>query len=205
MEGKDTTHFSIIDAAGNRVAATVTVNLGFGSGVMAPGTGVIVNDEMDDFAASTTDSNAFGLIGSEANAVAPGKRPLSSMAPSFVEGPRGVLVIGTPGGSRIITMVLLGILDFLRGGDAQHIAGLPRFHMQYLPDQVQYEKDAFDSAEQQALSGMGYSLDPVNRNYGNMQVVLWRPKAGTLEAAADPRGVGTGRVVLEQVSPRKHP
>ena len=184
IEGKDTTHFSIIDADGNRVAATVTVNLGFGSGVMAAGTGVIINDEMDDFAASTTDSNAFGLIGSEANAVAPGKRPLSSMAPSFVEGPRGVLVLGTPGGSRIITMVLLGILDFLRGGDARHIVSLPRFHMQYLPDQVQYEKDAFDAAEQQALTAMGYSLDagePQLRQHAGGAVAAARQNS--LEAA----------------------
>ncbi len=195
-EGVDTTHYSIIDGEGNRVAATVTVNLIFGSAYLAPGTGVFVNDEMDDFAASTTDSNAFGLIGSSANAIAPGKRPLSTMTPTFVEGPKGVLVIGTPGGSRILTMVLLGMLDFFRGADAQAIVGAPRYHMQYLPDQVQFEKGAFDADTQAALTAMGYKLDALNNPYGNMQVVLWRPSQNTLQAAADPRAVGTARVVL---------
>jgi gamma-glutamyltranspeptidase/glutathione hydrolase len=195
-EGVDTTHYSILDAEGNRISATVTVNLIFGSAFMAPGTGVFVNDEMDDFAASTTDSNAFGLIGSVANAIAPGKRPLSTMTPTFVEGPQGVLVIGTPGGSRILTMVLLGMLDFFRGADAQAIVSLPRYHMQYLPDRVQFEKGAFDPEQQEALQHMGYTLDPLDHPYGNMQVVLWRPSSGVLQAAADPRGVGTSKVVL---------
>ncbi len=196
-EGVDTTHYSIIDSEGNRVAATVTVNLIFGSAYLAPGTGVFVNDEMDDFAASTTDSNAFGLIGSSANAIAPGKRPLSTMTPSFVEGPKGVLVIGTPGGSRILTMVLLGMLDFFQGADAPAIVGTPRYHMQYLPDQVQFEPGAFDADAQAALTRMGYKLDALSNRYGNMQAVLWRPSADTLQAAADPRGVGTARVVLK--------
>ena len=195
-EGVETTHYSIIDAEGNRVAATVTVNLEFGSAYMAPGTGVFVNDEMDDFAASLTDSNAFGLVGSAANLVAPGKRPLSSMSPSFVEGPRGVLVLGTPGGSRIITMVALGILNFIDGGDVQKIVTSPRYHMQYLPDQVQYEAGAFDPAELSSLGAMGYRLDAMNRSYGNMQAVLWRSRDNRLEAAADPRGLGAARVVV---------
>ncbi len=197
-EGVDTTHYSILDAEGNRVAATVTVNLIFGSAYLAPGTGVFVNDEMDDFAASTADSNAYGLIGSEANAIAPGKRPLSTMTPSFVEGPQGVLLIGTPGGSRILNMVLLGMLDFFRGADAQAIVAAPRYHMQYLPDQVQFEPGAFDDGVQAALQGMGYKLDALKSPYGNMQVVLWRPAKKELQAAADPRGVGTARVVLRK-------
>ena len=197
-EGVDTTHYSIIDGEGNRVAATVTVNLIFGSAFLAPGTGLFINDEMDDFAASTTDSNAFGLIGSTANAIAPGKRPLSTMTPTFVEGPKGVLVIGTPGGSRILTMVLLGMLDFFRGADVQTIVAAPRYHMQYLPDQVQFEKGAFDADAQAALTRMGYKLDALNNPYGNMQAVLWRPAQNTLDAAADPRGVGTARVVLKK-------
>jgi gamma-glutamyltranspeptidase/glutathione hydrolase len=193
-EGPETSHFSILDADGNRVAATLTVNLRFGSGFMAPGTGVIVNDEMDDFAASIADSNAFGLIGSRANAIAPGKRPLSSMTPSFVEGPQGLLVIGTPGGSRIITMVLLGILDFVRGATAAQIVSAPRYHHQYLPDTVEFESSAFDAATQENLRAMGYALKPVAEPYGNMQVVLWRSTPETLEAASDPRGVGRARV-----------
>jgi gamma-glutamyltranspeptidase/glutathione hydrolase len=195
-EGVDTTHYSIVDGEGNRVAATVTVNLPFGAGFLEPGSGVFVNDEMDDFAASTTDSNAYGLIGSTANAIAPGKRPLSTMTPSFVEGPQGVLVLGTPGGSRILTMVLLGMLDFLRGADAQAIVAEPRYHMQYLPDQVQFEPGAFDAESQAALTGMGYKLDALESTYGNMQAVLWRRSKDSLQAAADPRGEGTARVVL---------
>ncbi len=193
-EGAETSHFSILDAEGNRVAATVTVNLRFGSGFMAPDTGVIVNDEMDDFAASVSDSNAFGLIGSRANEIAPGKRPLSSMTPSFVDGPDGTLVIGTPGGSRIITMVLLGILDFVRGATAVQIVSAPRYHHQYLPDVIEFEAPAFDAAAQEKLYAMGYALKPVAASYGNMQVVLWREKTNTIEAASDPRGVGTARV-----------
>ncbi len=195
-EGNHTTHFSIVDAQGNRVAATLSVNLPFGSGFMAPGTGVLLNDEMDDFAASTTASNAYGLIGSETNLVAPGKRPLSSMTPTFVEGPRGLLVIGTPGGSRIITMVALGILGWLDGLDAQQVVTLPRYHHQYLPDEVQFEAGAFSADEQAALRARGHNLQQVTRNYGLMNVVTWNPKIGVLQAASDPRALGVGTVVL---------
>ena len=196
VEGGQTSHFSVIDADGNRVAATMSINLSFGSGFMVPGTGVMLNDEMDDFAASTTASNAYGLIGSKANAVAPRKRPLSTMTPSFVEGPNGTLVIGTPGGSRIATMVLLGILNFVDGADAQSIVSAPRYHHQYLPDVVQFEPGALSDAEQHDLTAMGDTLKPLSSTYGNLQVVLWKPQNDTLQAAADPRAVGAGRVVL---------
>jgi len=199
-EGGQTSHFSIIDADGNRVAATMSINLSFGSSYMAPGTGVMLNDEMDDFAASTTASNAYGLIGSEANLVAPRKRPLSTMTPTFVEGPRGVLVLGTPGGSRIATMVLLGILNFVDGADAKSIVSAPRYHHQYLPDVVQFEPGAFSAEEQTQLGAMGYNLRPLDGGYGNLQAVLWDVKGNRLEAAADPRGVGSGEVVLKAVA-----
>ncbi len=194
--GTDTSHFSVLDADGNRVAATMSINLPFGSAYMAPGTGVLLNDEMDDFAASTTASNAYGLIGSEANLVAPHKRPLSTMSPTFVEGPNGVLVLGTPGGSRIATMVLLGVLNFVNGADAQAIVAAPRYHHQYLPDVVQYEPGAFSSEEVERLRAMGHELQPLDSGYGNLQAVLWRPVSDTLEAAADPRAVGSGEVRL---------
>ena len=197
-EGHHTTHFSIVDAQGNRVAATMSINLPFGSGFMAPGTGVLLNDEMDDFAASTTASNAYGLIGSEANLVAPGKRPLSSMTPTFVESPRGLLVIGTPGGSRIITMVALGILGWLDGLNAQQVVALPRYHHQYLPDEVQFEPGAFTDAEQAGLKARGYLLHPLTHSYGLMNVVTWDPKTGSLQAASDPRAQGEGAVVLDK-------
>ena len=194
-QGPQTTHFSVLDAQGNRVAATLSVNLPFGSGAMAPGTGVLLNDEMDDFAASLTASNAYGLIGSQPNRVQPGKRPLSSMSPTFVEGPRGLLVIGTPGGSRIITMVLLGVLAWDAGADASAIVALPRLHHQYLPDVVQFEPGALTADEQAQLGAMGHALKPLTSTYGNLQAVTWDPASGKVEAASDPRGVGVARVV----------
>ncbi|MGQ3055955.1 MAG: gamma-glutamyltransferase, partial [Nevskia sp.] len=192
--GTHTSHFSVIDADGNRVAATMSINLSFGSGYMPPGTGVLLNDEMDDFAASATASNAYGLIGSEANLVAPRKRPLSTMTPTFVDGPNGVLVIGTPGGSRIATMVLLGILNFVDGADAASIVAAPRIHHQYLPDVVQYEPGGLSDTEIARLQAMGHTLVALDSPYGNLQAVIWRPATDTLEAAADPRGVGSGEV-----------
>ena len=119
--GTDTTHFSIIDADGNMVSATLSVNYPFGSCLIADGTGVLLNDEMDDFSAAPGVPNAYGLLGSDANAIAPGKRMLSSMTPAFVYTADRRLISGTPGGSRIITMQLLGMLEFLRGGSAESI------------------------------------------------------------------------------------
>jgi len=194
-QGTNTTHLSVLDAEGNRVSATLSINYSFGSGFIPAGTGVFVNDEMDDFAAATTASNVYGLIGSEANLVAPGKRPLSSMSPTFAEGPNGLLIIGTPGGSRIITMVLLGLLDWIDGGSASHVVSLPRFHNQYLPDQIEYEPGAFTDPDLAALEKLGHHMKPVAAGFGNMQVVTWNAKTGTVEAAADPRAVGAGRVV----------
>jgi gamma-glutamyltranspeptidase/glutathione hydrolase len=194
-QGPQTTHFSVLDAEGNRVAGTLSVNLPFGAGAMAPGTGVLLNDEMDDFAASTTASNAYGLIGSVPNRVQPNKRPLSSMSPTFVEGPRGLLVLGTPGGSRIITMVLIGLLAWDSGADALGVVSQPRFHHQYLPDVVMFEPGAIDPEEQKQLADMGHVLKPLKDTYGNLHAVSWDPAHGKVEAASDPRGVGAARVV----------
>jgi gamma-glutamyltranspeptidase/glutathione hydrolase len=193
-EGTNTTHFSILDAAGNRVAATQTINTEFGSGFMPPGTGVLLNNEMDDFSASVTASNVYGLVGSAANAIAPGKRPLSSMVPTFVEGPRGLLIIGSKGGSTIITQVLRGILGFIHGMSAQEAVDLPRYHHQYLPDQISYEPGALTAEDQQGLNALGHRLKVVSTRFGNMQAVWWDKRADALAAAADPRGVGTGMV-----------
>ncbi len=201
-EGTNTSHFSVIDADGNRVAGTLSINLPFGSGFMVPGTGVLLNDEMDDFSAAPQASNAYGLIGSIPNTIAPGKRPLSSMSPTFVEGPRGVLILGTPGGSRIITMVLLGLLGFTEGLDATQIATLPRYHHQYLPDQVEIEPLAWTEREQDEVRALGHTLKPLKQTYGNMQVVIWRKSPNRLEAAADPRAVGEARVVSSAARPR---
>lgn len=190
-----TTHFSVLDAAGNRVAGTQTLNLFFGAAVMPEGTGVVLNDEMDDFSAATDAVNAYGLMGSEANAIAPGKRPLSTMSPTFAEGPRGVLVIGTPGGSRIASMVLLGVLRFTEGAGAAQIVAGRRFHHQWLPDAVQFEPQALSEEEQAALRARGHELRALDEPYGNLQAIVWNPAAMTVEAAADPRWVGTGATV----------
>lgn len=193
-ESPQTTHFSVIDAEGNRVAATITVNLGFGSGLMVDGTGFFLNNEMDDFSVKPGAANAFQLVGAAANAIAPGKRMLSSMTPTFVETDNGVAILGTPGGSRIISMVLLGVLDWLDGHDAAHIAALPRFHHQYLPDEVSFEKGALSSEEQTALQQRGHHLSEMREGYGNMEVVTWDYTTGSVEAASDPRGEGVGWV-----------
>ncbi|MEM7540107.1 MAG: gamma-glutamyltransferase [Pseudomonadota bacterium] len=188
--GSDTTHFSVFDAAGNLVAATLSVNYPFGATFVPPGTGVLLNNEMDDFSAKAYTPNAYGLIGAEANAIAPGKRPLSSMTPTFLVDDDRVAVIGTPGGSRIISMVLIGTLEFAMGGDAQAIVDAKRFHHQYVPDELQFEKNGFSAQEQTALQGRGHVLKERSRNYGNMHVVTWSKKTGAASAASDKRGEG---------------
>ncbi len=189
-EGHDTTHFSILDKDGNRVAATLSINYPFGSGFVAEGTGVLFNDEMDDFSIKPGVANVYGLVGAEANAIAPGKRMLSSMSPTFLENRDHVAILGTPGGSRIITMVLLGLLEAVEGKDAQAWVTRPRFHHQYLPDAIQLEPEAFSEELKAALSRRGHELDEKSRPWGNMQAVHWDRKGNTVEAASDPRGGG---------------
>ncbi|MBI1964732.1 MAG: gamma-glutamyltransferase, partial [Betaproteobacteria bacterium] len=137
----NTTHLSVVDAEGNRVAATLTINLLFGAGIVADGTGVLLNNEMDDFTLRPDVPNSFRLRGGDANAIAPGKRPLSSMTPAFVEDGKGVLVLGAPGGPRIVSQVLLAILDYLHAPvvDLQRLVGAPRYHHQWWPDRVEIE------------------------------------------------------------------
>lgn len=193
-EGNHTTHFTVIDQQGNAVAATLSINLPFGAAFTPPGTGVLLNDEMDDFAASSESANAYGLTGSRANAIAAGKRPLSSMSPTFIDSPEAFASFGTPGGSRIPSMVLLAILEYLDGQPVSRWPAVPRYHHQYLPDQVEYEPDAFTSAQLSALQARGYSLKPTSRRYGNQQVLRWDKQTGNLEAASDPRGVGQAQL-----------
>ena len=189
-EGQDTTHFSVIDKEGNRVSATLTINYPFGSCFMPAGTGVLLNDEMDDFSAKPGTPNVYGLVGAEANAIAPGKRPLSSMTPTFLENKRGVAVLGTPGGSQIITMVLLATLEYFNGGTPETMVSLPRFHHQYLPDVVQYEPGAITEQELTELSAMGHTFKALRGNYGNMQAVIWDRQQNKVMAASDPRNEG---------------
>ncbi len=188
-EGQDTTHFSVLDTQGNLVSATMSINYPFGSGFVAAGTGVLLNDEMDDFSARPGTPNVYGLVGAEANAIAPGKRPLSSMSPTFVETDKGITLLGTPGGSRIITMVLLAILELEKGATVQQQVDHPRFHHQYLPDNIYYEKEALSKAQLKQLEQMGHNTKQVNSSYGNMQAISWDYKKG-VQAAADMRVEG---------------
>ncbi|MCW8943151.1 MAG: gamma-glutamyltransferase [Sedimenticola sp.] len=189
-EGQDTTHYSIIDAEGNRVSATLSINYPFGSCFVAPGTGVLLNDEMDDFSARPGTPNVYGLVGGEANAIKPGKRMLSSMTPTFVENEAGIAVLGTPGGSRIISMLLHAVLALSEGEAPEEWVSRPRYHHQYLPDTVQHEADALTQEEQQQLIALGHSLKRLENSYGNMQALKLDIKSGEVTGASDPRGLG---------------
>ena len=159
-EKTETTHYSVIDQAGNAVAVTYTVNGGFGAAVIAPGTGFFLNDEMDDFTIKPGVANLFGLVQGEANSVAPGKRPLSSMAPTLVaKDGRIVLALGSPGGSRIITTVLetaLNMIDY--DMQPQEAVDAPRIHHQWLPDEVDVEPFALSPDTAKLLEAMGYKI-----------------------------------------------
>lgn len=192
--GNHTTHLSVLDRDGNYVAATLSINYPFGSGMVVEGTGVLLNDEMDDFSATPGAPNAYGLVGAEANAIAPGKRPLSSMTPTFVSGPDGVAILGTPGGSRIITMVLLGVLEVAEGKGVTAWVSRPRFHHQYLPDSVAFEPGAFSPELQDELTLLGHILQAGESPWGNMQAIWWARKSGEVTAASDPRGEGRSAV-----------
>ncbi len=205
LEDDETTHFSIIDAEGNRVGGTQTVNLLYGSGLIPAGTGVLLNNEMDDFALKPGTPNAFGVMGYEANAPKKGKRMLSSMTPTFMENDDKVIVIGTPGGSRIITMVLLGILGYDDGLTAQQVAALPRYHHQWLPDEIGAEDGAFDAETARQLQAMGHKIDlpgdvaaggrGSSHVWGNLQTVEWDRRSNTLSGGTDPRNpVGSAEV-----------
>jgi gamma-glutamyltranspeptidase / glutathione hydrolase len=189
-QGPQTTHFSIIDEDGNRVAATLSINTAFGAGFVPEGTGVLLNNEMDDFASLPGAMNGYGLVGGVANSIAPGKRMLSSMTPSFLETPDRIAVLGTPGGSRIISMVLLGVLDFAKGNSPDSWVSLPRFHHQYIPDVIEHEKNAFTHDEITKLSALGHKIKETKRPYGDMQAVQLHKLTKKLTAASDPRGVG---------------
>lgn len=193
-EGDHTTHFTVLDADGNAVSATLSINLPFGAAFTVPGTGVLLNDEMDDFAADLEGANAYGLAGSHANAIAAGKRPLSSMSPTFLESPSELTSFGTPGGSRIPSMVLLSILEYLDGQPIQRWPAVPRYHHQYLPDVIEHEPQTFSAAQIAELQARGYRLKNVEREYGNQQVLRWNKATGEVEAASDPRGVGNSDV-----------
>jgi gamma-glutamyltranspeptidase/glutathione hydrolase len=185
-EKSETTHYSVVDGEGNAVAVTYTVNGSFGAGVIASGTGFFLNNEMDDFTVKPDTPNLYGLVQGEANAIAPGKRPLSSMAPTLVEQDgRLLLVLGSPGGSRIITAVLETILDIVDYGMApQQAVEAPRLHYQGLPDEVAYEREGLMPETVAALTGMGYKLAEL-RPWGAVELIAIAN--GRLYGASDPR------------------
>jgi gamma-glutamyltranspeptidase/glutathione hydrolase len=187
-ENDETTHYSIVDAEGNAVAVTYTINDWFGAGVIAGDTGFFLNDEMDDFTAKPGVANMFGLVQGARNDVRAGKRPLSSMTPTIVTRDGELtMVTGSPGGSRITTIALETILNALvYHMDAQQAVDAPRTHMQWLPDELQYEPGAFTPKGRDALAAMGYTFHEIAR-WGSAQAVVVDPKTGIRYGGSDSR------------------
>ena len=184
-EPDHTTHYSVVDSAGNAVAVTTTLNDLFGSRVTAEGLGFLLNDEMDDFTSKPGSPNMFGLLQGEANAIAPGKRPLSSMAPTIVlKDGRLFMVLGSRGGPRIITAVaevLLNVIDY--GMNIQQAVDAPRFHHQWMPDVLRVEQDGMPRATGNRLAAMGHKIDE-----GYLERGVWRGRWGDVECVAfDPK------------------
>jgi gamma-glutamyltranspeptidase/glutathione hydrolase len=199
-ESTETSHLTVVDEEHNAVSLTFTINLGFGAGIATPGTGIVLNNEMDDFAAAPGVPNAFGLVGNEANAlaqlangIAPRKTPLSSMTPTIItENGRLRMAVGTPGGSTIITQVLQIILNVLEYQmDVGAALSVPRIHHQWLPDQLRVERWGLDTLTLQELRRRGHKINESN-SWGNANAIAVTAE-GDLEAAADPRGQGFPR------------
>lgn len=193
-DSMQTTHFSVMDGDGNRVSGTLGLNRVFGAGFVVPGTGILLNDSLENFAppppANAPDHNALD----DANALMPGKRPLTTMTPVFIETLDRIAILGSPGGNRIISSLLLAVLDFAAGQSVETMVGMPRFHHQYLPDLTVFEVPAFSQAELNQLRGMGHRLEGTSQLFGDMQAILWELEDGAVSAASDPRGEGTARV-----------
>ncbi len=196
VKSPHTTHLSVVDAAGNAVSLTTTVNYAFGSCVVAQGTGVLWNDEMDDFAVAPGVPNAYGVIGNEANTVAPGKVPVSSMTPSIVfDGPTTDspirLVVGAPGGPRIPTTVAQIVLNFFdQNADVQQAVSIGRLHHQHLPDAVSIERLGVEASTIAELERRGHAIKR-QETWGKATAIAIDPKTGVRTGAADPRGVGS--------------
>ena len=190
-ESEETTHFSIVDEEGNAVSVTTTINGGYGSHVVVGGAGFLLNNEMDDFSAKPGTPNMFGLIGSDANAIQPGKRMLSSMTPTIVEkNGKLFMVVGTPGGSTIITSVFQTILNVIEFDQSmQQAVSAPRFHHQWLPDVIMHEPNSFSDADTTQLGKMGHRFYQRGA-IGRVDAILVLPD-GRLEGGADPRGDDT--------------
>lgn len=192
-ESPDTSHLTVVDEQRNAISLTFTINLGFGSGVVASGTGILLNNEMDDFAAAPGVPNAFGVVGNDANAIAPRKTPLSSMTPTIVtENGRLRMATGSPGGSTIITTVLQVILNVLEYNmDAGAAVSASRIHHQWLPDKLSVEPWGLDAVTLAELRRRGHKIEEQSP-WGNANAIVVTPD-GKLEGAADPRGEGSPR------------
>lgn len=193
-ESLETTHFSVVDKEGSAVSITTTLNGGYGSRVVVGGAGFFMNNEMDDFSVKAGAPNMYGLIGSQANAIAPGKRMLSSMTPTILEKDGKLfMVVGTPGGSTIITSVYQTILNVIEHGmTMQQAVNALKFHHQWLPDKTTFENGAFSDATVTTLQNRGYVLEKLTNTLGRMDCVLIRPD-GSYEGASDPRADNTAR------------
>jgi gamma-glutamyltranspeptidase/glutathione hydrolase len=189
-EPNHTTHYSVVDPEGNAVAVTTTLNDSFGSRVTAEGLGFLLNDEMDDFAVKQGVPNMFGLIQGPANAIAPGKRMLSAMTPTIVlKDGKLFLVLGSPGGPRIITTVaniLMGVIDY--GMNIQEAVNAPRFHHQWLPD-VSYTEQGFPPEAVKTLEGMGHKVE-AEESWSDGECIMIDPKRGDRLGASDKRNNG---------------
>ena len=190
-ESTETSHLNVVDADRNAVSLTFTINLGFGAGIVTPGTGIVLNNEMDDFAVAPGVPNAFALVGKEANSIAPRKTPLSSMTPTIItENNRLRMAVGAPGGSTIITQVLQIILNVLESKmDVGTAILVPRIHHQWLPDELRVEVWGLDALTSEDLRRRGHKIRET-RPWGNANAITVT-EDDTLEAAADPRGDGS--------------
>ena len=191
VESEETTHYSVLDKFGNAVSTTTTLNSSYGSGIVVDGAGFLLNNEMDDFSSKPGVPNQFGLIGSEANKIEPGKRMLSSMSPTIVlKDNKPFLIVGSPGGSTISTVVLqviMNVLDF--DMDIQQAIDMPRIHHQWLPDLINYEPFGLSLDVIQSLQKMGHIFGDI-RILGRTEGIMFDSKNQFFYGATDPRGYG---------------
>jgi gamma-glutamyltranspeptidase/glutathione hydrolase len=207
-EGSQTTHLSVLDSAGNAVSLTTTINAFFGSGIFVEGAGIFLNDEMDDFAIQANTPNQFGLVGGAANAIAPGKRPLSSMTPTIVRdgGHASVIVLGSPGGPKIITAILQVLLRVLVLEQPMPEAiAAPRLHQQWSPGETSFES-AFDPViREELMNRRGHGVRVSTESFGSVQAI-WLPEVGGVPiAVSDPRRGGAGGVQNSSISKPAQP
>ncbi len=191
-EGTNTTHYSIVDGEGNAVALTYTLNSSYGSGVVIDRAGFFMNNELDDFTVRAGYANQFGLVQSEANLIGPRRRPLSAMTPTIVVDPQGelLMVVGSPGGPRIITAVaqtIMNVIDFQM--DVRNAVDAPRIHHQLIPDEIQFEQNGLEGRTVGILSSYGHRISSRTYYFGDVQLII-RGADGTLYGASDPRREG---------------